>query len=274
MDVNKSGTPLAVDCDELRDLLPAYGFGLLTPAETARVDSLLPYCPEVAAELPDYAAMSASLLLSTEAVAPPPSLRGSLLARLGEQESGSSAPASVPIIALIPPPAHPRRVPRWLWGAVAAAVLLLVATNALWFTQWRETRTALETAQLQVSLYQQRQTNLIRAAAGDTPTVRLFSTTDSAQPIGTVFWDAQAGSATLISDQLTALSPAETYQLWLIDGAQVNSAGVFAVGETGETVYTFDGAQVLATGQLIAISVEPAGGSPAPTRDPLAVGEV
>jgi anti-sigma-K factor RskA len=63
-----------------------------------------------------------------------------------------------------------------------------------------------------------------------------------------------------------------TYQLWAIDGGAPQSIGLMEPADDGSATVTvpFDAD---ASSQL-AITIEPAGGSPAPTTDPVMTAEV
>lgn len=84
----------------------------------------------------------------------------------------------------------------------------------------------------------------------------------------TAHWSADLGSAVLEVDGLPELTDAETYELWYVRGETPVSAGTFTTGDDS-TVAVLGGE--MAEGDLIAVTVEPAGGSPtgAPTTDPL-----
>ncbi len=84
----------------------------------------------------------------------------------------------------------------------------------------------------------------------------------------TAHWSESVGKAVLVSDGLPAIADDEAFELWFVrDGAAI-SAGTFTA-EGGTATALLDGA--IETGDVIAITVEPAGGSPTgqPTTDPI-----
>lgn len=84
----------------------------------------------------------------------------------------------------------------------------------------------------------------------------------------TAVWSESLGEAVLVTDGLPALPSGETYQLWFIRGDQtIVSAGLFATDREGETTSLLDG--TVQSGDTIAVSVEPAGGSDQPTTTPI-----
>ena len=84
----------------------------------------------------------------------------------------------------------------------------------------------------------------------------------------TAHWSAELGSAVLEVAGLPELSDAETYELWYVRGETPVSAGTFTADEDS-TVAVLEGS--MTAGDLIAVTVEPTGGSPtgAPTTNPL-----
>ena len=100
----------------------------------------------------------------------------------------------------------------------------------------------------------------------------VIATTVTGEAVVRVVSSDQAGEAVVIATGLDALPEDLAYQLWLIDDEGPTSSGLFDVSSTG------DGEQVLAGGVgdaiALGISVEPAGGSEAPTTTPVAVVEL
>src|SRR5690606_17671970 len=84
----------------------------------------------------------------------------------------------------------------------------------------------------------------------------------------TAHWSASAGSAVLVTDGLDALDEDQTYQLWLVRGEEALPAGLFET-DAGTATALLDGA--MHEGDVIAVTVEQAGGSPTglPTTDPI-----
>lgn len=139
------------DCDELRDLLPAYSIGATTPEETARVQELLPRCPDVAEEMADFVALAEDMALTVEPVQPAPHLHDKLMAaaiaeKAANKPQSESAGKATSSSQTIPFPTTeatgPQMLPRSRWTAwliAAAASILLIASNAFWVYQFSET---------------------------------------------------------------------------------------------------------------------------------------
>ncbi|HSB66071.1 MAG TPA: anti-sigma factor, partial [Anaerolineales bacterium] len=73
--------------------------------------------------------------------------------------------------------------------------------------------------------------------------------------------------STLVVDNLAVLDPHKQYQVWLIKGKDRYSAGVFSVNSNGYASVEIQSPQPLQLFDGIGVSVEPAGGSPAPTGE-------
>lgn len=84
----------------------------------------------------------------------------------------------------------------------------------------------------------------------------------------TAHWSASLGSAVLVTDGISTLSEDQAYELWFVRGETPISAGVFAADD-GEATAVLEGE--LHAGDVIAVTVEQAGGSPSglPTTDPV-----
>jgi hypothetical protein len=279
------------DCDELRDLLPAFAIGTTTAEETARVRELIPLCPEAAGELADYGALSGSLVESVEALLPPPRLKANLMARLAEKEglspafTDASSSAPVPISRrTMPEPIRSTRSreyrmttnrSRGSWLLAAAAVILLAATNLYWFSQSRIRDAELQSAQDELARSRVRQEDALTLMSNlQTQRIGLQSTDEGLIPLATIYWDPNTNEAALVTDQLPPLEDQQTYQLWLINDAGPQSAGTFDLDANGFGWLVFDPGATLTNFDALGISVEPEGGSEAPTTTPVAVGQV
>ena len=75
------------------------------------------------------------------------------------------------------------------------------------------------------------------------------------------------GKAALVLDDVPAAGKGRIYQLWALAGAKPRSATV--VEGNGRVVHLFDWT---GTADRFAITIEPEGGSPVPTSDPVLVG--
>ncbi|WP_127794613.1 anti-sigma factor domain-containing protein [Agromyces sp. LHK192] len=260
--------------DDLRDLVPAYALGALDEFDRARFERALATAPELQEEVDAFRAAATEALGGTVApVEPPPSLKAGIFDRLDgiEQEPSAPAPATVPVAPAEPAartaPAEPpapvvpdelaeRRRRRGRLGVLlagAAAVVLIVGTAIVgvnwggpngWGAQ-RDMASLAEASDAQ-------QTTAQVTGGGE---VTLVSS-------------AEQGRSAIIAEGLEDVGEGRTYELWYIGEDSVVSAGTFDV-RNGETWRILDGA--FEPGVAVGITVEPAGGSPEPTTEPIAV---
>jgi len=84
----------------------------------------------------------------------------------------------------------------------------------------------------------------------------------------TLVWSNELQSSAMIVDGLATLPDGKVYELWYIDAASVaRPAGTFGVDSTGNTWRVLDGE--MQAGDTVGVTVEPAGGSKAPTTTPI-----
>lgn len=84
----------------------------------------------------------------------------------------------------------------------------------------------------------------------------------------TAHWSESIGKAVLVSEGLPELADDEAFELWFVRDGSAVSAGTFTA-ENGTTTALLDGE--IQAGDIIAVTVEPDGGSPTgqPTSDPI-----
>ena len=85
----------------------------------------------------------------------------------------------------------------------------------------------------------------------------------------TLVWSNTLLSSALIVDGLAPLPADRTYELWYINDAGARPAGTFGVAGSGSTWRVLDG--TMKAGDTVGVTVEPRGGSDAPTTDPVVV---
>ena len=226
------------------ELLPAYALGCLDPEDYALVTRHLEDCATCRIELETYRATAEELALAVVEDEPSPQLQQQLMARI------SPAPA-------LAAPERPRA--RW-WQALvhrlhpvssawaAAGLLLIVALliGNLWL--WQQVR------QLEADS---------RPAA--MRTVALSGTDAAPAASALIVISSDGDHGTLVVEGLPPLGPEQQYQLWLIKDGQRDSGAVFSVDEEGYGSEWVMAPEPLARYSAFGVSIEPAGGSPAPT---------
>lgn len=269
------------DCETLRALIPAYCLGATDPEETALVERLLPLCPEAAAELDEYMAMTQAMLYTAPPAVPPAHLHDRIMAAAAPSaprlvSRAVTQPSAQPSTSASLPTAAPRprvgRVNRLIAGLAVAAAALLIISNVYWVNQVNSLN---RQQQELVALMSDQENALASLGSGQAERVELVSTSgDQGGVLATVLWSPQSDTALLYTDTLPALASDQSYQLWLIGDAQPISAGVFHIGNDGKGTLIFHTDEPMTDFAAVAISTEPAGGSPAPTSDPIALAQI
>ena len=80
-------------------------------------------------------------------------------------------------------------------------------------------------------------------------------------------WSNSLLSSALIMDGMEPLPAGKVYELWYINDSGARPAGTFTVPNDGRTWRVLDGEMV--AGDVVGVTVEPAGGSDQPTTQPI-----
>jgi anti-sigma-K factor RskA len=266
--------------DEIRELAAAYVLGALEGEDRARFQALLDSGhPEARAALSEYEETLAGVALGL-AEPPPPGVKAALMQRIAA-EGGAARSAPRPAAG------EPRRRSLWvpvLSGALAAGVAALAVGFAVSANyEKRLDALAREVAGARAELDRQRralerEVALARAEAARQREILALVSDPASQVVtlsglkpapeakGRVVWHARAGGYL----EAVGLPPApegKTYQLWAIAGKKPPvPAGVFDVdpgkGTGSLRVPPIPGVERV---DVFAVTVEPAGGLPAPS---------
>ncbi len=226
-----------------QDTLVAYALGMLTAEEAEQVEAYLREHPEAAAEVRDYLEGLATMALMLEPEELPEGAEEALLARI-RREAAPDAPAESEEPKVTPlPPRRPR--PTWWAGlAVAAALLLFV-----WFGF----------LQPRVEVWQaERRLDAVCAQPGAVCET-LFD--DEGRAIGRVAVAPDNRVSVLFAADPP---PEQVYQAWEIVDGVPRSIGIW------ERRF-LEVAEPLAEGSIFGVTLEPPGGSPQPTSEPIVV---
>ncbi|WP_018500684.1 anti-sigma factor [Parafrankia discariae] len=246
---------------DAHSLVAARALDAVDPAEAALVDAHLEQCGFCADELFHLSAATEHLAaIATEQ--PPPGLRADLLAVIG------TTPQFRPRVSAdraVPPTGRPdqtgrqggpdrrRRRPRARHALVGVAAGVLAAGAAL------GTVTVNQRAELADTRAQVADAQALAASA--------LTVADSA-PVagGGELTMANAGNLAVVSARdLPPLDAGKVYQLWLLGPRGARSAGMtVGTARSGDWIVGNVG-----DADRVALTVEPAGGSPQPTTDPV-----
>jgi anti-sigma-K factor RskA len=232
---------------DVHALIGAYSLDALDDDERAAFERHLADC-EACHEEVGGLRRTALRLADASALPPPAHLRERVLAQ------ARTTPQAREVVAALPRREERDGARSRLWLA-AAAVLAVVAlgSGALAWTQYR----AAEAARTEAAR--------IDAVVTD-PGARLVQ--QRLPGGGTATIVAAGDRAVLAGAALPALPDDRTYQLWIVRGQQVTSAGLGPAGSAagGRWSRLVEGVR---PGDVVAVSVEPSGGSAQPTTTPL-----
>lgn len=253
------------DCSQVAELYESYALGVLDPADRALIEEHLARgCPTCTAGAERARQLVANLAYLAPDAEPPAALRRKLLNAVRAQE----------------PRSEPRRSWIPIWALAAAAALVLFAV----YTTMRIRQFESEVAALDRRAAQEEQRNqaldseraryqqaLEIIAASATKQMQLTSA-KTAMPAVTAYWNPMMGLV-LAADKMPDMPSGRTLQLWVVPrkGEPV-SIGIFRPNASGQILMVMPPEDSMTEAKALAISDEPAGGSPQPTSTPEWVG--
>lgn len=267
----------ALNSDDPRDLAAGYALGILTPEELARYEQFLEAHPRAVQQRDDFAETAAALGFDAPEVAPPPALKADLMALIARtpqeappQEAPSSPSQPAPVDNPVTPPAPSapegavgpvEAAARRRWFSKPAGYLSIAAAAAVIIVGGVTLPTLLGPSSYQ----QQQQTALeqVRQAPDAQQATHSLASGEEA----TVIWSASLAKSVVVVDGLAELPSDKTYELWYIGDSGPVPAGTFDSAGSGTTVRALEG--TMSAGAVVAITVEPAAGSDAPTTEPI-----
>jgi len=225
------------------DLLPAYALGCLGEEEAVRVSEHLAHCAACRAELVPYQDTADQLALAAPDAQPPARLKQRLMRRI---EPPRAAPVPRPQPGWQQALAGLFRRPSSGWALASLIVIVALGAGNVWLWERASRSGAL-------------------SAAGSMRVVALAATDAAPGASGKLVISRDGEYGTLVADGLPALDAGHQYQVWLIRAGQPTSGGVFSVGNHGYGVIEILAPEPLGSYPSFSVTVEPSGGSPAPT---------
>jgi len=253
--VNSQHAPLNADCEAIQDLITEYAFGLTDTQETHLVEVGLRRCPEAAEQLAEFQRMQAEMRASVAQIEPSPGFGARLMAAI--------AP---PIIASAPRRLHPA------WLVAAAAIIVLVFTNAYWLVQTRNATLPSTEAAEPVGI--QGNTTLVLNPANALRWVHLPPAEQSSGANAVLMWNTQSAIGLLYCTGFPMLDAGKTYQLWLTDSSEHISIGTFQVDQEGKAAMLFHIPDVINEYTWARVTAEPGSGGQSPDGTVVVVGKL
>lgn len=292
--------------DELAAQSGAYALNALSPEEREAFEKHLAASGETRTETTELSDTAVALGMAVDPVTPPPALKANLMAMIaqtpqlpratdtvsadndannvdadqGTVSNTTRLPASVELVAdesaeqpstsspAQTTPAETKAQARWFTRpatalvAVAAAAALIVAAGVVADSLGRTSD--------EQSTFAVQQADQLAAINAASDSQRLVSTV-AGGATATFVWSGQLASSAVIVDGLEPLPAGQVYELWYIDESGARPAGLMDAAEDGPTWRVLDGS--MGVGDVVGITIEPEGGSDAPTTEPIVVFE-
>lgn len=267
--------------DSARDDVGLYALGALDGEARAAFEQHLAGCEECQHELRLLTPVVAALAHAVPQVEPSAGLRERVLAATGqprnaatdvEDDDASFAAGGAS---------------RWAWLAAAAALVVSVGLGGYAMRlQSRVDALSARLADAERTLAATRsevvearralgdsQSNLRILLAPDLSRVTLDGQGAAARARGRAYFSPSTGLLFTATD-LPPLPPGRTYQLWVVTATAPASAGLLTPDATGAATTIVDAPAITGAPVAFAVTLEPAGGVPAPTGDKVLVGVV
>ena len=238
-------------CDELRPDYLLYALGVLEEPERSEVRThLARRCEACTAGLREARGLAFAIGATVDGPQPSRQLRGRILAAAG------TVPAT-----------------RWNWfTAWVAAAATAVAAAGLMLYQAQSFRSELAQTRIEIERSGAAAASLRQALdliqAPETREVN-FGQGQPEPPRGRVFFNPSG--VLLVASRLPAPPPGKTYEMWLIRGGKPAPAGLFVSGPQGNAMHLYRPPAPPAETDVVAVTLEAAGGVDAPTSKPIIV---
>lgn len=248
------------DDDELRAMLALAAVNALEPDEEEALHAALADRPDLAGELEELRAAAATMAAAV-AETPPPSVRAGVLAAIAADRPDSRTdglPGDRPDAGAGSAPAPSNVTPlasrRWRKVALAAAAAVVVVASATVATRVLDDSRADD----------------IAAVLDDADAVTVTLTGDIGEL--DVVYSADTQRAVMTGDDVATLADDQVYELWTQPpgGDEMVSVGTFRPDADGVVESLMEDIE-LAPAALLAVTVEPSGGSEVPTLPTVAV---
>lgn len=228
--------------EDYKAMMPAYALSALEADEERAFSQHLSECVECRSELAEWENTAAALALSASAAEPSPEVRERIMSAIRAEK-------------VVQFPATRRTV--WTsfgsLGAIAAAVLFLALIIGI-FVLWQQNRAM--------------QQELAFARLVTTPGAKMTELAGTQQAAGAtakIAYDKN-GHAMLVASGLPPAPQGKEYQLWFIVGGNPPMPGKsFAPDKAGQGTLIDQVPREAMESAVFAITLEPAGGLPAPT---------
>jgi anti-sigma-K factor RskA len=276
--------------EELRTSIDAWALGALPEAEARKVEAHLAECAECQADARSAGAVAVGLAGSVADHAPSPDVRARLMSAVTAGPAGATSGLEAradqrPAFVFHDRPSLAART-----GWLVAAASLLLAAYLTWdglrlrdqvatlSAQLAEAKALVAAADTRIASLQhsaERGTSAMAVlTAPDLARIDLVGQPDAPDARAHAFWSRERGMV-FSASKLPPPPPGKTYQVWVVttDPAPI-SAGLIEPDPQGHVDVVFATPPDIAQPKAVAVTLEPAGGVPAPTGAKYLVGLV
>jgi anti-sigma-K factor RskA len=264
----------AINHEELREQASAYVLGALDRDERMRFEAHLSGCAECQAEVRSFRPIADALARTVDAREPSADLRARVIGSATRPETRTS-PAAVTA-----PRSRSAVMIPWLLATAAAIALAALTPYTVQLRNRtrqlvavvRDLSDRLATSDRQLLVARN---NVSLLTAPDVRRVDLRGQASAPQAAARAYFSRSRGVYFVASD-LPSIPSDRAYQLWFVLPGSANpvSASVFGPSAGGGAELIAAVPATMADPNVLAVTVEPAGGSPQPTTTPFLVGTV
>ncbi|NNC11581.1 hypothetical protein HII28_06780 [Planctomonas sp. JC2975] len=238
--------------DAARLLAAGHALGSLSPEERESYERLLRSSPDARSEASDFAEVAAALKASPPKADPPADLKARLMAQIAvtPQTPRTAPPDDSPAVTEAERKAQRRWYsrPSVVVAAAAAAVVLFAGGTVVGFAVAQHSQSTVQADTL--------------ASITSAPDAQRATAGVTGGGTATLVWAPSVGKSAMIVDGVGTAPAGKTYQLWYIRDGHATSAGLMSGGWQ-----VLQG--TLQSGDVVGVTVEPAGGSKQPTTKPV-----
>ncbi len=276
--------------EELRTSIDAWALGALPEAEARQVEAHLAECSECQADARTAGAVAVGLAGSVADHAPSPAVRAKLMSIVETGQPAAVAaglqPGADPLPFVVRE--RPSLAARTGWLVAAASLVLAayltwdglrlrdqVATLSAKLAEAQALNSSAETRIASLQHAAERGTSAMAVlTAPDLVPIDLAGQPDAPDARARAFWSRQRGMV-FSASRLPPPPPGKVYQVWVVtaDPAPI-SAGLIEPDPQGHVDVVFATPPDIAQPTAVAVTLEPAGGVPAPTGAKFLVGLV
>ena len=236
--------------EDYKEMIPARALSVLDAAEERALNEHLENCDECRKELEEWQATAATLAVIADPVEPSPKVRERILS---EVRKDLATPEVIPF----------RSTSRNIWrsfgslGAMAAVVLFTALIVGL-IVIWRENR--------RINEELARTREFVQLATTPGAKMNELKGVDLGAGATAKLTYDKTGHAMLMADNLPSVPRGKAYQLWFIVGKNPPMPGkTFSPNDAGKGVLEDQMPKEALDSAIFAITLEPEGGSNAPT---------